>query len=165
MLIYTSKDVVEILKKSKNINSAIKSFLKKEVKKGDPAEKFAKSLKVVLLDGNFQRAISFIDANLAKFENHLFVIGQYAFSEFTSSVTDELIEKYADSFNETYKIEGGELEILNRADFSNIVKSSLKLIDDKFREFELPSSPFLKKLLIMAIFHQELHSEIESFLS
>ncbi len=155
MLECTAEDIAQCLKKAPNINSAIKNFLKREVKKGDPAEKFAKSLRTVMSAPTEGAALKFVEESLPKFQNHLYSVACYAYYEFVSQLAGSVVEKYADDFNATFEInEEGQLKYKDETKFKTISDKALEILRKGLNDAGFGGSPFMKNVTMISIFER-----------
>ncbi|MBN8549963.1 MAG: hypothetical protein J0M12_11665 [Deltaproteobacteria bacterium] len=152
MLPFTTQDAVSVLKKSDNLNSALKNFLKREIRNGDPAARFVKDLRELSDSSNTTRLESYIDRNRAKFELQLVAVGAHAHPNLVESIAAKVTEKYADTFNETYKLEEEKIEVTDKKGFDQIVKQALTLIDEDLKAAGFGDSPYIKNSVMLAIF-------------
>lgn len=163
MLEYTAQDAYTVLKKSTNINAAIKNFIKREIRKGDPGEKFAKNLRNVLISKNEQTALDFIDGALPQFTNHLVTIACYAFPEFINNLVEEIVEKYADDFNATFEVTEDRLGYKDKAKFESIAKEAIGIIREKIKAEGMGDSPFMRNVIYLSIFEPAVIVAVENF--
>ncbi len=164
MFEFDANDVVTSLRKAKNINSAIKNFLKKEMRAGVEGERFVKDLRDRLLSSNVERAKSFVEPQLPRYAAHLLGIGRYAFSEMVLPVSEEIVDKYADSFNASYVKENGEVVIKDEKTFTAIVKATLERAEQQLTSSGIEATPFMKSLFMVGIFEEEVLKKIKVLL-
>ncbi|MDZ4786037.1 MAG: hypothetical protein SGJ02_08170 [bacterium] len=150
----TADDITEVLKKAPNVNSAIKNFLKREVKKGDSSEKFVKSLRDVLLSKNETAARDFISGALPKFLNHIYSIACYAYFESMSKLAENIVEKYADDFNATFEIIEGKVKYKDEKKFKVISSEALKIIHETLAAQGFAESAFMKNVALISVFER-----------
>ncbi len=143
--------IVACFRRAPNINAAMKSFLKREVKKGDGAERFVKDLREALLSENEDRAVAFVERKLEPFEAHLVALGGYLHAQFVTEVAGAIVEKFADEFNASYEVRGDELALRNEKRFHEIVREVLESIQGHIEAHGL-SSYFMTCVLLNAIF-------------
>lgn len=146
-----SSEIAQNLRRSPNINAAVKSFLKREVKKGDGAERFIKDLRDVLLSKNEQLAAEFLERRLSQYEPYVVALGGYAHADFVTALAGRIVEKYADEFNATYQVWGESVTVADPQRFNQIVGEVLKLVADEIDQKGLPGY-FMKCVILNAIF-------------
>jgi len=152
---FSSEDVVGTLKKSPNINSAIKNFLKRQAAQGgESSARFAKDLRDKILSKQDSSALLFVDKNVEKFAPHLLAIGAYAHAELVDSVAGKIVTKYADDFNATYSSNGEEVTITNQDKFNTIMTNAASEIDADLKTGGFEDSQFLRAIVLNAIFEQ-----------
>lgn len=160
MLEYSSDEVIAALSTCDNINAAVKSFLKRELKKGDPREKFTKDLRTVFQSNNTERQISFVEKHRERFEGVLLGITRYALYQPIDAITATIIEAHADPFNATYEVNDSEIEILNKEEFQQIARAALDGFRAGLAEHSLPVSNFMVNVLILTLFDDAVVPEI-----
>jgi hypothetical protein len=155
MLPYSVEDVQEALSKAKNLNAAVKKFLKVEVGRDVKAERFAKSMREVA--GSSDRLATFVKNSLPDYEAHLLVLTRHAYQEPFGSIAQEITDTFAEEFNATYtRNEKGEPSITDKAGFKRIAGESLKRIEAGLEKGELPKNGFMKNVLVHWIFEKDL---------
>ena len=160
MLDYNVEDVVSVFDASPNVNAAIKGFIKREVTKGDPGGKLAKSLAQVLASKDNDRITGFINKHKDENAGYLFAIGGYAHLEFITIISEQIVDNYAEDFNETYESDGTECKVTNKAEFKKIAGAALKEIDEAIDNAELPENPFMKNVVYNAIFEDAVFTKV-----
>lgn len=154
MLECTADDITTCLLKAPNINAAVKNFLKREVKKGDPAEKFAKNLKDILTSSDEKRSLQFISEAMPKFVNHLYSVACYAYFDVVGKLASSVVEKYADDFNATFEVNDGKLSYKDEAKFKKIADEALAILRTGLKENGFGDSPFMKNVTMLSIFER-----------
>jgi len=149
---FTTEDVVGSLKRAGNINSALKHFLKREVRRGDPAERFVKDLREVMLGKDDTRALSFIDKKRPGFDSHLIAIGSYAHSEMVMNLANEIVEKYADKFNATYEVQDDDIALKDKKGFETIMKEVTEIISTNLKGAGFGESVFMRSVVFSTVF-------------
>ncbi len=152
MLDYTIADAVNCLKKANNLNAAVKHFLKREVRSGDPSEKFAKELREIIERDNSEATKRFFDKHIPRFERQLFAIGGYAHWDFIGALIERIGTKHADQFNATYAVNGESIEISDQAKFDSIAKLAISDVDHELANKGFPDSKFLKNVILSTLF-------------
>ena len=160
MLEYTTDELTECLALAHQPNSALKNFLKQEVQKGDPVAKFVKALKGVLAKKKKEAISEFVNKYHEKYQAPFFVLSRYLHSVPLGEVAEGIVDKYADEFNETYETSGDSITVKNDAEFMRIVKDAVAQIESGLSERDLPSTPFMKNLLIDWIFDEAVAKEV-----
>ena len=155
MYVYQASDVVETLTAAKNLNAAIKNFLKKELKPGDKGERFVKDLRDLAPFKNLVKFQSYIAAALPQFELHLLVLVRYAHGEILEKVIEQLFAKYADDFNTSYEKTAKGINITNAAKFEQIVKSVLADIPNLLTAQQIKPNGFIRNAVLFLTFEQE----------
>ena len=154
MLPFTTDDAVTTLRQAENLNAALKHFLKREVRRGEPAERFVKDLRPLLLGSDPTRAGGYLERKRPQFDPHLIGIGGYAHSDLVTAVAGQVVERYADDFNATYRSDGSTITVSDQSRFDEIVNAANKVIDETLVARGFGASSFMKNVLLAAIFEQ-----------
>lgn len=160
MLPFTTQDAVQVLKKSGNLNASLKNFLKREVKNGDPAGRFVKDLRELSDSSDTTRLENYIERSRAKFELQLVAIGAHAHAETIEGIAGKVTEKFADTFNETYKLTDSGVEVTDKKNFDQIVKQAFLLIDSDLKERGFGDSTYIKNSVLLTIFDKRVLDHI-----
>jgi len=161
MFDYTIADVVRTLRMAKNLNSAVKHFLKHEIKPGDSAGKFAKELRDVVLSNNDLAIESFFKRYLPQYERHLLAIGGYAHWDFIGKLVEEIGESYADAFNQTYAVSESEFTMKNEKEFSCIAKQAVERVVAELKAREFGDSMFMKNIVLSSLFEPKVLERVQ----
>ncbi len=154
MLECSATDIHNCLRKATNINAAVKNFLKREVKKGDPSEKCAKTLKDIFGSQDQARSLDFVATSMPKFLNHLYSIACYAYFEPIGKLASSVVEKYADDFNATFEVQNNILAYKNEGEFKRISDEALSILRSGLKDMGFDDSPFMKNVTLLSIFER-----------
>ncbi len=160
MLEYDVNQVIEGLALARNPNSALKNFLKQEIKKGDPVAKFIKALKNVLAKKNQEQLAEFVNTYHDKYQPAFFVVTRYIHNQPLGEIVEGIIEQYAEEFNQSYESSDDQITIKDQQTFERIVKSALEEINSGLGQRDLPQSPFMKNLVIDWLFDEAVAREV-----
>ena len=160
MLTYSHDDIIATFRSAKNLNAAIKSFLKGEVTKGHPAERFAKSFRSAYDAQDEARLTNFIEKNLPQFEKELLLIANYAHADVIGRASDRIISTHAESFNETYARSDGEITVTDPSSFKKIINNAFTIIEEELGQTDVPDTPFLRNVFILTIFDEDLVDKV-----
>ncbi|MEZ4755089.1 MAG: hypothetical protein R3A13_12470 [Bdellovibrionota bacterium] len=152
MLDYNTNDAVVVFEVSSDLKSAIKNFIKREAGKGDPGGKLAKNLYEVFNSGDKSRIDNFLNKHKTENATYLYAIGGYAHLEFITIISENIVDNYAEAFNETYESDGKVCKVTDDKEFKKIAVAALKEIDEAIDNAELPDNPFMKNVVYNAIF-------------
>ena len=152
MFSFTTEDIVGSLKRSENLNSALKHFLKREVRRGDPAERFVKDLREVMLGKDESRALNFIEKRRPGFDSHLIAIGGYAHGEMVMNLANQIVEKYADRFNATYDVKDEDIAVKNKGEFDTIIKEVSTLVTTNLKTAGFGESDYMQSVVFSTVF-------------
>ena len=155
-------EVVEVFKQAHNINAAIKKLLKQEVRRGSSEERFFKDFRNVVVSPRAADLLEpFIERHYASEGRYFMVVAGYLYDEAMVDISGKIIDRYADDFNTTYEQRESEIEIKDEARFAAIAKEALKLIEEGLTEHHLPTSGFLKQVLVNRLFNPEVIRELD----
>ncbi|NMC61921.1 MAG: hypothetical protein GYA55_02000 [SAR324 cluster bacterium] len=157
------EEVVELFNQAKNLNAVIKKILKQEVKRGSPEERFFKDFRNVVISNRATQLIeAFVEKHHPAAERYFMVIAGYIHDEAMVDISSKIIDEYADAFNATYSQNGSDIEITDQKNFEKIAKEALKKIENGLKEHDLPTSSFLKGVLVNRLFTPEVVGKLES---
>lgn len=151
VFVFTAEDAVAALEKSPNLNSSLKNFLKREVRRGEPGERFVKDLRAAF-EGGEARALAFVRGAIDKFERHLVALGSYAHADLVAPLAQQILDQHADTFNDTYRMGTEEIEVTNRSAFDEIVAKVMATIDETLAEHGFAESFYMKNVVLVTIF-------------
>lgn len=160
MFNYTSDDIYTAFEAAPNLNSALKNFLKREIRKGDPAEKFVKSLRKLAGSGNAAAMKAFFEKSLPVYHQHILLLAGYANADAVNAISETVIEAHAETFNETYDTSEDGISIKDREGFESIVGNVDTMLSNGIKEHGLPESPFMKLVLVNSIFEDQVMAEV-----
>lgn len=158
---YELEEAAECLRCSKNINAALKSFLKHEVQKGDPSARFIKGLKAASAAPRREALTEFLEKALPKYEPHLFLVLRYAHQQEVEEILDAVIQNHAEAFNATYSLNRPEIEVTDRASFEKIAKQALDEIREKLEATPLPRSNVMRNAIAFSLFERPVLHQVE----
>lgn len=160
MLPYSAQDVLDTMHSCENINAAMKSFLKREVRKGDTLEKFTKNFRSILLSNSTDRQVQFIEKHLPQYEPAFFALARYALFETVDKITSRVIEKHAEAFNATFDSDGETIDVTNRPEFERIAAEAIAMFRSDLQGADVPDSNFMLLVLITSLFDQAVVPEV-----
>ena len=157
MLPFTNEDAVAVLMKAPNLNSALKNFLKREIKAGDPAGRFIKDLKSLSSSIQIKPFEDYVAQSRPAFDNHLLVIGKYAQVDQVNNIVGLIVEQYAEDFNSSYQTEelaegAQKIAVTDKPKFEKIVKAAVDIISKEQATAGYPDSNFFKNLVLLSVF-------------
>ncbi len=150
----TSEQAKHAFASAKNLNAALKHFLKKS-ELTNKEEKFAKNFRVAVSAGK-NRVDFFIDNNFATQQKLFLKVSHFAFSELFSETIETIITKYGEEFNSTYSQNDNDVSILDESNFKRIIKEVKIILDEFFSKLNHPSEAFLKVSILTCIFDEAL---------
>lgn len=160
---YEQEQLEQTLTSAKNINAALKSFLKHEAQKGDPAVKFVKALKANAQSKSPGALSEFISKNREKYEQHLFLIARYGHNEVIEPLLNKIITDYAERFNGCYSTNGGtQFQYTNEMLFKEIAKEVNKVTESHLTESELECNGFTKNTVFYSLFEPLVIEELKT---
>ena len=156
----TTADAIEVFSRASNLNSSIKNFLKKEVRKGDELERFTKNFKSAVGSGDEARAQGFLDKYLESHAKWLLALAGYAHIDFVGAVSEKVVTQFAEDFNKTYNLDDGTLKVTDKKNFERIAKESLGIINAELKTYELENSEFMRRAVMNAIFDDRVLEQV-----
>jgi hypothetical protein len=156
MLETNSIEVVQALGAAKNLNAALKSFLKKQGSSAKAMEPFVKELRSVVQTAKNEILTTFVEKNLQRKEQYFVALVPFAFPEAVNGIVEQVISKYADGFNSTYQKGEDGVEITDHEKFAEIVSIVMSEIDSGLTAGGLAPSNFLRNALVATIFEPDL---------
>lgn len=155
MLSYTPEDVVASLRGAKNLNAAVKNFLKKDVGNDARIAQFAKELRAAFESPLKQRADLFIRQSLPQSEIPLIGVVRYCYVDGISAVVEQIAAQYAEEFGATYQQSVDGVEIKDRATFERIISEVVGGLGQRLEAQKLPASNFMKNAVLMFLFEAD----------
>lgn len=160
MLPTTFSNVHDAFQGAKNLNAALKNFIKREGNNGGQVVSFAKDFRGVVSSGRAPAVQLFIEKNYPAKEFLFLGVARYAFPELVESSVGRIIEKYADDFNTTYERGEAGISVKNAAAFKKIAKDVLSIIREDIKAAGFGSNPFLENALLASVFEVEVLAEV-----
>lgn len=163
MIEFSSDEIYQAFESAPNLNAALKNFLKREVQRGDPVEKFIKNLRKVSTGRNSAAMKLFIDKNLPDYQQHFLLLAGYANADAVNSISEKVIEKHADAFNATYQESDSGIDITDRAQFEAITREVVTTVENGIKDHKLPGTQFMKLVLANSIFEDKVLKEVTPY--
>ncbi len=160
MLPTTIEEVEQSFLKAKNLNSALKNFLKREGTANPQAAAFAKDFRAAAGSAKAPAMRAFLERNYPKREIFFVGIARYAHPELVESTVGKIIDTHAEAFNATYERGEGGVTVKDAATFKKIVKSVDELIGQGLASAEVPQSNFMRNALLASVFEPEVLAEV-----
>ena len=142
---------------AKNLNAALKNFLKREAQGNRNIEQFAKEFRAAAATGQVS---SFLGRAFPKFEIYLFAVVRYAYAEEFTRIVQKVVDKYADEFNATYSVGDKGITVLDKLRFSAIAKEVDAIIETDLGAAGVPANAFMKRAAMQAIFDAAVLTEV-----
>jgi hypothetical protein len=143
-----------------NLNAALKTFLKREGRGGPQIASFAKDFRNAVGTGRPAAVKFFIEQNYPKREVLFVGLIRYVFPEAVESVVTKIFDVYAEKFNATYSKSEDGLTVTDPAQFKEIAKAVVGLIEEGLRGAELPVSNFMRNSLLVCVFESDVLQEV-----
>lgn len=160
MLDTTLEEAQSAFDAAKNVNSAVKNFLKREGNTNPALARFAKDFRTAATSGRAESLQAFVAKHYPAQELPLLVIARYAHSEFVEQVAYQIIDQHAEAFNKTYSSSEDGVTVKDEKEFLAIVKQVLKTINDSLKSKELPQSNFMRRIVAMSVFDEQVFAEV-----
>lgn len=162
MFEYTAAEAANSLIKAKNLNAAIKKLIKLEGEKDERTLRFVKSFKAIAKMPKEERLADFITKALPNYKEHLYIITRNAFFDETEVVLEQLIDTYAEKFNETYDHDGsGVITVKDQENFKKIAKDAINQMSKLIESSSLPNNNFLKATITYTLFDRAVLEELK----
>ena len=88
------------------------------------------------------------------------MVARYIHNGPLGEIVEGIIETHAEEFNQTYTPGEEQIEITHAEGFERIVKSALEEIDAGLKQRDLPSTNFMKNLIIDWLFDEAVAKEV-----
>ena len=160
MLDTTVDEVTTALTSAKNLNSALKSFLKREGTQTPQVAVFAKEFRVVVSSGRPEPVRLFIEQNYDKRPMYFLGLARYAYADLVETIVGKIIEQYADTFNTTYERAEQGIKVTDAKTFAVIVQSASQMIDDGLATSGAPTSNFMRNAIMASVFEPDVLTEV-----
>lgn len=165
MLPTTVSDVQDAFANAKNLNAALKNFLKRESRSGEQVASFAKDFRAAVSTGRTTAINGFIEKNFPRKEVYFLGVARYAFPELVESCVGRIIDQHAEAFNKTYeRLEQG-ISIKDAKTFGSIVREVRQMVKRDLQAAELPVNGFLENALLSSVFEIDVLTEVMNELS
>jgi hypothetical protein len=158
-------DVASSFEGAKNLNSALKNFLKKEGGNSPSLASFAKDFRAVVSTGRAEAVRGFIDADYAKRPVYFMGLARYAFPELVETVVGAIIERYAETFNATYEREDSGIKVTDAKTFAEIVRGVDTMIADALKGSGLGGNNFMRRSVLASVFEPDVFTEVSKVLA
>ena len=165
MLQFTTDDAVTVLTKAANLNSALKNFLKREIKPGDPAGRVVKDLKDLSSPSHSKQLADYLGRSRPAFDGHILAIGKYAHADAVNGIVGTIIDRYAEEFNSTYETQDESIKVTNEKRFKQIVDEAIALIETQQSAAGFGNSKYFKSLVLLSVFDRPVLDHISSLLN
>jgi len=165
MLPTTASDAQETFSRAKNLNAALKNFIKRESRSGDQVVSFAKDFRAAVGTGRSVAVNAFIDRNYPQKEVFFLGVARYAFPELVESCVGRIIDRHAEAFNQTYERGEQGITIKDAKTFNSIVREVHQLVKADIQAAELPVNGFLENALLSSVFEIDVLTEVMKELS
>lgn len=155
-----SDQATDVFLAASNLNAALKSFLKREVQKGDPREKFVKSFRKIISSNNKEQIKSFLEQQIARDPSTVLGLAGYAHSDTVTGISQQIIDQYAEKFNECYETSESSATITDQANFDKILKKSAEHYKQSIKETSLPDNHFMSLVFVHSLFEDQLIEQV-----
>ena len=160
MLETSVDEVASALVNAKNLNAALKSFLKREGNSAPHVATFAKEFRGVASKGKSEPIRLFVEQNYPRRAVYFLGLARSAYTELVETAVGTIIERYAEEFNSTYEKTDSGITVTNKAGFAKIVKEALSLIDESIAAAQAPSSNFMRNAIMASVFEPDVLEEV-----
>ncbi len=161
----SSQEVIDAFSRAKNLNAALKGFLKREGRAGAALVSFAKSFRQAVATGRPAALQNYITQHFPAQEGFFMGVLRYAFPQQCEELLGGVIERYADEFNATYAKSEAGVTVTNPQRFGEIVRAVLASFDAGLQQAELPNSNFMRNALLAMVFEPDVLREVFAVLN
>lgn len=165
MLPYTKEDVVAALRGAKNLNAAVKNFLKKETGGDAKLAHFAKELRAGFESRIEGRAESTAARAMVENEGALYAVLKHAYAEGIVANIERIVEVHADKFSATYEPGAKGITVKDRKNFSSIIHQVIGELDTLLAEQQMPVSNLMKNTVLAYLFEPDVLKEVITVLN
>jgi hypothetical protein len=160
-MLETNVDEVTVaLTSAKNLNAALKSFLKREGTQTPQVATFAKEFRGVVTSGRPEPVRVFIEQNYDKRPMYFLGVARYAYPELIEAVVGKIIAQHAETFNTTYERADQGIKVTDAKAFGAIVKSVSQMIDEGLKSSGAPTSNFMRNAIMASVFEPDVLTEV-----
>lgn len=159
MLTTTADEIEEGLKAAKNLNSALKNFLKREVGTNEAAARFAKDFRTAASGLSTKMLRPFIDRHHKTHEIFFLAVARHAHADCIGAISDAVVSEYSEPFNETYEKNGQKVTIKDQKNFSRIIQEVSVKIDAGLKAAGLSTTNFMRSAVLLSIFDEDVLAE------
>ena len=164
MLKTTVEEIVQAFSGAKNLNAALKNFLKREAQADPSVERFAKDFRAALSAVRPAAAAlsmqAFIKKNHPTKELYFAAVARYAYPELFEATIGSVHEEYAEEFNRTYQATDQGVNVTDRPKFQAIIKQVRKKVEAALVGAGLPCNNFLTNSFFLGIFEPNVLKEV-----
>ena len=160
MLETNVEEVTAALTSAKNLNAALKSFLKREGTQTPQVAIFAKEFRGVVSSGRPEPVRLFIEQNYDKRPMYFLGVARYAYPELIEAVVGKIIEQHAETFNKTYARADQGITVTDSKGFASIVKNVAQMIDEGLTASGVPASNFMRNAIMASVFEPDVLTEV-----
>ncbi len=162
MFPYKQEEVHECFCNARNLNAAIKHVIRSDASRDPSIAKFAKAFRAAIKSPKLTQLAPFLEKALPDYEQHLYLLLRHAYAEQIDPILDQLMEKYAETFNQTYDHDGsGSIAVTDEKTFEAIGREALTLIASEVEAADIPSSGFMKNAVAFSLFDQAVLLELD----
>lgn len=159
---FDASDVVDAFKRAKNLNAAVKAFLKNQGNNQDPKNiRFAKDLRETVQSSNFERVSSFVMTHFSAHRDTLISVAACAHAELITSIIGGVADKYSDEFNATYELTADGIDVKEEKDFEKIAAEAIKIIENDLKDQGWTNPTFLKAVVLNQLFDRSVYEELD----
>lgn len=157
---YTTSDIVGAFEAAPNLNAALKNFLKREIRRGDPTERLAKSFKVAISSKRADARREFIEKHADTNARFFLAVGKYAYGSSVDAISEDIISRHAEAFNATYDRSDDGVTVTDRDGFNRIIQMVRAELEEGLQSHGLPNSGFMLSILHHWIFDEDVLQEV-----
>ncbi|NDC38603.1 MAG: hypothetical protein EBZ48_11190 [Proteobacteria bacterium] len=156
----TVEEVVGVFASAKNLNAALKNFLKREVQGNAAVERLAKEFRAAAASGRTLALASFVGRYYPAQEVFFSAVARHAHPELFDATINGIYAAHAEEFNKTYSQSGESITVTDPAKFASIVQQVDGMIEAGVRGQGMTPNSFLRRAFLMGIFEPAVLKEV-----
>ncbi len=164
VIIMKTPEIVEVLLVAKNLNAALKNLIKREGDGNPEVVSFAKDLRARISGSKFNSdsVESFVEKSLER-ERHGFFLGlaRYAFADVIDPVVEDVIGRFADTFNTTYERTDAGVVVKLPEQFKEIVDEVVRIADEALEAAKIPVNSYSRTTMFATVFEADVLEEVQ----
>lgn len=161
-IIMKTSEIVEVLSAAKNLNAALKNLIKREGDSNPEVVSFAKDLRARISGSHTSNIESFVEKSLERKRQGFFLgLARYAFADVIDPVVEDVIDRFADTFNTTYERTDTGVVVKLPEQFKEIVDEVARITDEALKAAEIPANSYSRTTMFATVFEADVLEEVQ----